>query len=553
MVDQSKSLRDCLVSSGLLNEAQVKEAIEEGRRTGETLIKSLLHKGLINEETLITFLEKEMEIPRVDLSSYLVDQKTIELVPIQIARKYKLIPLFKVGDVLTIAIVDPFDVLALDEVRNKSKCDVEPMVATSKEIDTAITQYYGVSGSVEALIKDVGAAKAAPAAALTDDAPVIKLVNLLIVRAIAEGASDVHIEPTEKHIRVRYRIDGMMRDVSTAPLYLLPSLITRVKVMGKMDIAESRLPQDGRFELKAEGKSIDVRVSVYPIIYGESIVMRLLDKSNVMITLEQLGLGDEVMRAFIEVIKRPFGIVLVTGPTGSGKTTTLYSTLNRIVTPEKNIMTIEDPVEYELPGVRQAQVNVKAGLEFANALRSMLRQDPDVLLVGEVRDEDTARVAIQSALTGHLVFSTLHTNDAAGSLGRLVNMGVEPFLIASAMAASVAQRLLRAICPKCKEPFEPPPEVLQKLGLSPNERVQFFHGKGCKNCRNTGYRGRTAIFEILVVDLKIQELILRRASTTELKQAAVAGGMKTMRDDGLRKAKEGLTTIDEVFRVTQLD
>ena len=553
MVDQSKSLRDCLVSSGLLNEAQVKEAIEEGRRTGETLIKSLLRKGTINEETLIAFLEKEMEIPRVDLASYLVDQKTIELVPIAAAKKYKIIPLFKVGDVLTVAMVDPFDVLALDEVRNKSKCDVEPMVATSKEIETAINQYYGVSGSVEALIKDVGESKTSAPADDEEEAPVIKLVNLLVFRAITEGASDIHMEPTEKNIRIRYRVDGLMHDVSTAPLYLLSSLVTRVKVMSKMDISESRIPLDGRFELKTEGKAIDVRVSSYPTIYGEALVMRLLDKSNVKITLEDLGFGDENLRVFEEIIKRPFGIVLVTGPTGSGKTTTLYATLNRILSPEKNIMTIEDPVEYELAGVRQAQVNVKAGLEFANALRSMLRQDPDVILVGEIRDAETARVAIQAALTGHLVFSTLHTNDAAGSLNRLVDMGVEPFLTASAMAGAIAQRLVRTICSKCKAPLETSPEALIKLGFKPGEKVEFFHGKGCKACRNTGYKGRTAIFEMLTVSLEIQELILRRASTAEIKQAAIQGGMRTLRADGLLKAKQGVTTLDEVLRATSLD
>lgn len=556
MVDQSKSLRECLVKSGLLSEAQVREAIEEGRHTGETLIKSILRKGMIDENTMISFLEKEMEIPRVDLFSYLVDQKTVDLVPISVARKYKLIPLFKVGDVLTVAMVDPFDVLALDEVRSKSKCDVEPMVATAKEIETAIGQYYGVAGSVEDLVKEIGQApSAAPTAVVapSDEAPVIKLVNLLILRAVSEGASDVHIEPTEKNVRIRYRVDGIMHDVSTAPLYLLSSIVTRIKVMSKMDIAESRLPQDGRFELKVEGKSIDARVSSFPSIYGEALVMRLLDKSSVLIGLGELGFDDANLKRFEEAVKRPYGIILVTGPTGSGKTTTLYATLSHILSPEKNIMTIEDPVEYELAGIRQAQVNLKAGLEFANALRSMLRQDPDVILVGEIRDVDTARVAIQAALTGHLVFSTLHTNDAPGSLTRLVDMGIEPFLTASAVAAAIAQRLVRTICSRCKVGYEPAKEVLEKIGFDVKEKVEFYRGKGCKACHNTGYRGRTAIFEILLVDSKIQELILRSASSAEIRQAAIQAGMKTLRDDGLLKVRQGLTTIDEVMRVTQLD
>jgi len=413
-----------------------------------------------------------MEIPRVDLSSYLVDQKILSLVPIAAAKKYKLMPLFKVGDVLTVAMVDPFDIMALDEVRSKSKCDVEPMVATSKDIDQAIAQYYGVAGSVEDLVKSIGPVEAAApvtAAPVEEEAPVTKLVNLLIIRAIMEKASDVHIEPTEKNIRIRYRVDGIMHDVSTAPAYLLSSIVTRIKVMAKMDISESRVPLDGRFELKVEGKVIDARVSSYPSIYGESMVMRLLDKSSVLFGLEELGFSDENLRKFEEIIKRPYGIILVTGPTGSGKTTTLYATLNKIVTPEKNIMTIEDPVEYELAGVRQSQVNLKAGLEFANALKSMLRQDPDIILVGEIRDLETARVAIQSALTGHLVFSTIHTNDAAGTLTRLTDMGIEPFLTASAVAAAIAQRLIRTICQRCKTPFTPSREVLEKIGFDPNK------------------------------------------------------------------------------------
>ncbi|MDD4179860.1 MAG: type II secretion system ATPase GspE [Candidatus Margulisbacteria bacterium] len=557
MVDQSKSLRDSLVKSGLLTEDQVREAIEEGRRTGETLLKSILRKKMLDENALINFLEKEMEIPRVDLSSYLVDQKTVNLLPISIAKKHKLIPLFKVGDVLTVAMVDPFDVLALDEVRTRTKSDVEPMIATAKEIDQAIAQYYGVAGSVDDLIKDMGPLPeqvlAPETAAPSEDAPIIKLVNMLVLRALTEGASDIHIEPTEKNIRIRYRVDGIMHDVSTTPLRLFSAIVTRIKVMGKMDIAESRLPQDGRFELKIENKVVDVRVSTFPSIYGEAIVMRLLDKSSVLFSLEELGFSDENMKIFSELVKRPYGIILVTGPTGSGKTTTLYATLNRIITPEKNIMTVEDPVEYELAGVRQSQINSKAGLEFSTALRSMLRQDPDVILVGEIRDSETAAIAIQAALTGHLVFSTLHTNDAAGTLTRLVDMGIEPFLTASSVAAVVAQRLVRTICPRCKAPFEPSKEILAKIGFDPSKKYEFFHGKGCKTCRSTGYKGRAAIFEVLVVDAQVQDLVLRKASTAEIKQVAIKNGMKTLRDDGLLKVLAGKTTIDEVIRVTQLD
>ena len=558
MVDRSKSLRESLIKGGLLSEDQIKIAIEEGRKTGETLIKSILKKNLVDEEVLISFLEKEMDFPRVDLSSYLVDKKIISLVPYATAKKYKMMPLFKVGDVLTVAMVDPFDILALDEVRSKSKCDVEPMVATSKDIEQAIHQYYGVAGSVETLIKSIGPVEEeivplAPGGAPVEEAPVVKLVSILILRAVAEGASDVHMEPTAEHVRIRYRVDGIMHDVSTAPLYLHSAMVTRIKVMAKMDIAESRVPQDGRFELKTEEKDIDVRVSSYPSIYGESLVMRLLDKGTVMYGLDQLGFLDQNLKIFEETIKRPYGIILVTGPTGSGKTTTLYATLNHIVSPEKNIMTVEDPVEYELPGVRQSQINPKAGLEFANALRSIVRQDPDVILVGEIRDSETARVAIQAALTGHLVFSTLHTNDAAGSLTRLLDMEIEPFLTASSVASVIAQRLVRNVCPRCKVPFTPPKEILEKMGFDLKKEHTFYHGKGCKNCRGTGYKGRTGIFEILVVDERIRELILKKASASEIKQVAVQAGMKTLRDDGLLKVAEGVTTLDEVMRVTQLD
>lgn len=557
MVDRSKSLRESLLKSGLLSEGQIKTAIEAGRKSGDTLIKSILKLNLVEEEALISFLEKEMDFPRVDLASYLVDKKIINIVPYQTSRKYKLMPLFKVGDVLTVAMVDPFDILALDEVRTKSKCDVEPMVATSKDIEQAINQYYGIAGSVDDLIKSIGpvggVAPAVPAGVPTEEAPIAKLLNILILRAVMERASDVHIEPTQENVRIRYRIDGIMRDVATAPIYLHSSIVTRLKVLAKMDIAESRVPQDGRFELKTEEKDVDVRVSSYPSMYGESLVMRLLDKENVMFGLEDLGFSKENLKNFEESIKRPYGIILVTGPTGSGKTTTLYATLNHIVTPEKNIMTIEDPIEYELRGIRQSQINVKAGLEFANALRSMVRQDPDVILVGEIRDTETAAVAIQAALTGHLVFSTLHTNDAAGSLTRLIDMGIEPFLTASSVAASIAQRLVRTVCPRCKASFTPPKELLERIGFDPKKEYTFFEGKGCKNCRGTGFKGRMGIFEILVVDEEIRSLILKKASADEIKKAAIKAGMKTLRDDGLLKVVEGKTTLDEVLRVTQLD
>ncbi|OGC35715.1 hypothetical protein A2311_00560 [candidate division WOR-1 bacterium RIFOXYB2_FULL_48_7] len=555
MAEQSKSLRELLVKSGLLTEDQVKLAIEAGRSSGETLVKSLLKKNLIDEAIMISFLEKEMEIPRVDLSTYLIDPKTIALVPLATAKKYQLIPLFKVGNVLTVAISDPFDVIALDEVREKSHCDVEPMVATARDIEQAIAQHYGLSGSVDDLVKTIEpkGQEDQHIAGPSEDAPVTKLVSLFITKAVEEKASDIHIEPTVQYVRVRYRVDGVLHDSSTAPSYLLSPIVNRIKVMGKMDISKSRVAQDGRFELKVEGRVVDVRVSTFPTIYGECIVMRLLDKSAVLYKLKEIGFSDYNFGLYEKLINRPHGIILVTGPTGSGKTTTLYATLNHILSPEENIMTVEDPVEYELPGIRQSQVNTKAGFDFANALPYILRQDPDVVLVGEIRDVDTARMAIQAALTGHLVFATLHTNDAAGSLNRLIYMGVESYLIASAVAGAVAQRLVRTICPRCKEPYNPTKEVLKELGLDINKQYTFYRGKGCKFCHDSGFHGRSSIFEILTVNEQIQNMIVQKASSNDVKQLAVANGMKLMRTDGLEKALAGETTIEEVIRVTELD
>ncbi len=386
---------------------------------------------------------------------------------------------------------------------------------------------------------------------LAEESPVTKLVSLLVTQAAEERASDIHIDPEENRVRVRYRIDGVLHEFSSPPSHLHAAISSRIKVMAGLDIAETRIPQDGRFSYSFEGREIDVRVSTYPSIYGEAVVMRLLDKKAALIPLSDLGFSDDNLKLFENVIKRPYGIILVTGPTGSGKTTTLYSTLNHINSPELNIMTIEDPVEYELAGIRQAQVNVKAGLVFANALRSMLRQDPDVILVGEIRDFETARVAIEAALTGHLVFSTLHTNDAPGALTRLTDMGVEPFLTASATAAVMAQRLVRKICNACKEEIKLPSDAIKEFEILKGKTI--YHGRGCKACHNTGYLGRTSIFEIFVMSEEIRQLVVAREATSKIKEIAIKQGMKTLRDDGLLKVAKGITTLDEVLRATQLD
>jgi len=553
MAEKRKDLREALVKSGLLTEEQVHQAQDEVRRTGDSLIRVILKNKLLDEKTVLKFLEEEMGFPQLNLSSYLIDQKTIESVPPATVKKYNVIPLFLVGTTLTVAIADPFDVRAIDEIRKKTNLSVEVMAAAPSDINQAIVQYYGVAGTLEEVLASMAtpeAAAAPPSAA--EEAPITKLVNLLIVQAVSEKASDIHIEPQENRTRIRYRIDGIMHEVSSAPAHLHSSIVSRIKIMSRLDIAETRIPQDGRFETKYENRGIDVRVSSYPNIYGETMVMRLLDKEAMLFSLADLGFTQEMLSKFGEMIRRPYGIILVTGPTGSGKTTTLYATLQSINTPERNIVTIEDPVEYELAGIRQSQVNPKAGLVFANALRSLLRQDPDVILVGEIRDLETSGVAIEAALTGHLVFSTLHTNDAPGALNRLVDMGVEPFLISSATAGVIAQRLVRKICSNCKVPQEVPQEFLAKFNMQ-DKKHTFFHGKGCKTCRGTGYKGRTAIFEILVIDEKLREMVIAKASSSAMKQVAVAAGMRTLRDDGIQKAIAGATTLDEVMRVTQLD
>ncbi|MBI5699479.1 type II/IV secretion system protein [Candidatus Saganbacteria bacterium] len=554
MAEKKRDLRESLVSSGLLTAEQVKESVEESRRSGDSLVKVILRKKLLDEATIVKFLEEVMGFPRVSLASYLVDQKTLDAVPPAVVKKYGVVPLFLVENTLSVAMVDPFDVKALDEVRKRTGFDVEAMVAAPSDINQAVIQYYGVAGTLEEVLATVATPEAAAAPlAATEEAPITKLVNLVIAQAVDEKASDIHIEPEAKRTRIRYRIDGIMHEVSSPPSHLHSSIVSRIKVMSRMDIAETRVPQDGRFEFKFENRAIDVRVSTFPIIYGEVVVMRLLDKQAMIFSLADLGFTEENLAKFKEMYSRPYGIILVTGPTGSGKTTTLYATLQSINSPERNIVTVEDPVEYELPGIRQSQVNTKAGLVFANALRSLLRQDPDIILVGEIRDLETSSVAIEAALTGHLVFSTLHTNDAPGALTRLVDMGVEPFLISSSVAGVIAQRLVRKICSNCKVPQEVAKDVLDHFKELKDKKLTFYHGKGCKTCRNTGYRGRTGIFEMLTLNPEIQDLIMNKAPSNQVKEVAVRSGMKTLREDGISKVIAGMTTLDEVLRVTQLD
>lgn len=554
---ERKSLGEAMVELGLITPEKLKEAKQEAERTRESLRRVLVKLGMIDEEAIVSFIEEQMGIPRMDLSNYLIDPKTLEFVPENLARKYLLIPLFKIGETLTVAMVDPMDVFAIDELRLKTHCEIEPVVVSERELLKALDQYYGAKGTMEDVIKSIDKDKLGlkegvepglkTLEGLVEEAPVVKLVNLMIIEAIKAGASDIHIEPDENVMRTRYRVDGVLHEVTSPPKHLQPAVISRIKILSGMDIAEKRIPQDGRFQLKLENRQIDLRVSTVPTVYGENVVLRLLDLMSILLGLSELGFSSEALEIYEKLIRKSYGIILVTGPTGSGKTTTLYSSISTINSPEKNIITIEDPIEYRLELVRQMQVNPKAGLTFANGLRSILRQDPDIIMVGEIRDLETAEIAIQAALTGHLVFSTLHTNDAPGAITRLVDMGVEPFLIASSVIGIIAQRLVRKICNDCKELYTP--AFLKDMGIS--EKVKFHRGKGCKKCMDTGYKGRIGIFELMVPNDELRALTVAKASANEIRRAALKSGMKTMRDDGVEKAKTGITTLEEVLRVTQ--
>ena len=557
MTQTKKSIGQSLVETGRLSPEALKAAEEEAQEKSLPLDELLVQKNLISQEERGMFLADQMGVLYVDLENYLIDPKAIALIPESFAKEKHLVPIFLIGGTLTIAMADPQNVLVVDELRRTTKCEIEPCFATEGAIQNAIDQYYGMSGSLGELINGIDKTELVVEAEkkektpeqLAEETPVIKLVNMLIMQAAKDRASDIHLEPTKDLLRVRYRIDGVLHEVATSPMNLHPAVTSRVKILSKMDIAEKRIPQDGRFQMKIEGKEIDLRVSSFPTVYGENIVMRLLDRRSVMIGFEELGFSGPMLKEYQQLIRRPYGIILVTGPTGSGKTTTLYSTLQTINSIEKNIITVEDPVEYHLELIRQCHVNPKIGLTFASGLRSILRQDPDIVMVGEIRDVETAEISIHAALTGQLVFSTLHTNDAPSAVTRLVDMGIEPFLISSSLVGVLAQRLVRVICPRCKLAYTPSSDLLKMMGFPPD--ALLYKGKGCNHCKNTGYRGRIAIFQLMVMTPGIREMVLKNASGDVIRQEAQKTGMTTLRDDGLDKARQGLTTLEEVLRVTQ--
>ena len=556
-----KSLEESLIERNLIAKDDIKKALEESKKSGEPIRKSLAKLGLVKEEDLIAIYETELNIPKANLANLTLDPKLLSLIPEHFARRNHILPIFKSGKNISVAMSDPLNIIILDELRLKTGCNIEPAVATQQEINQAINSYYGTGlGSIEEVINDINTEAVkfeeteeidpSKLQDMAEEAPIIKLVNVMLLNAIRDRASDVHVEPEENVLKIRTRIDGILHDAATVPKHLQAAVLSRIKIMSDMNIALKRTPQDGRFQLKTENGSIDFRVSSFPTIYGENIVMRILDTSSVLLGLEQIGFDKQNLKTFQRLIDAPHGIILVTGPTGSGKTTTLYSALNTINSPDKNIITVEDPVEYRLRGIRQSQINPQAGMTFASGLRSILRQDPDIIMVGEIRDLETSEIAIQAALTGHLVFSTLHTNDAPGALTRLTDMGVEPFLIASSIIGVLAQRLVRKICTKCKTEYKDSGKALENLGATNVKNEKTFIGKGCKACKNTGYKGRYGLFELMTLSDKIKELIISKASTNVITKVARDEGMLTLREDGIKKVLDGITSIEEVVRVT---
>ena len=552
MTKKRKYLGDMLVAEGLITQEQLNHALTAQKTTNERLGRILVKLRYVTDEDIIRVLEVQLGIPFVELAAMTISRELAMTVPAALAVRHLVIPIKKEGRQLTLAMADPTNFFAIDDVSMVTGCEVIPVFASERDIHHFINQFYGVK-LVEQVVNKLNTddSQVSPGPSAPEEAPVISLVNSLISQAIKDRASDIHIEPQEQHVRVRLRVDGMLRAGVTIPKGNYPSILSRIKIISELDISEKRLPQDGRVKVTEQGREIDLRVSTMPTIMGEKVVIRILDQHAGVFDVAKLGFSQENFVKYRRLYKQSYGMVLVTGPTGSGKTTTLYSTLMELNNPFRNVITVEDPVEYRLPGINQIQVNPKADLTFSRGLRSILRQDPNIIMVGEIRDFETAETAIRAALTGHLVFSTLHTNDAPGAINRLIDMAVEPFLVASSVLGAVSQRLVRLICPECKHAYEPEPDSLERtfLGAGPAEKVTLYKGSGCSYCNHSGYMGRMAIHEVMVVSSHIRTLITRRASYDELTAAARAEGMITMRQDGLAKALQGLTTVEEVMRV----
>jgi type IV pilus assembly protein PilB len=597
----SERLGELLVRRNLITPDQLRKALEDQKSNGSRLESALVKLGYIKEDELLSFLSAQYRVPSVKISKIEVNPNVVKLVPSSVAKKHFIIPTNRVGTRLTLAMLDPSNIPVIDEVKFITGFRVEPVVASETEIIDAIKKYYGGGGNLASLgsktfdakdftLDDDAASVAGEGGISLDDevvnvddfdslvhgavenvevveqqaqddsediqGPIIKIVNGILIKAIKLGASDIHFEPYERTFRVRYRIDGVLHRAMALPLQIKNAMTSRLKIMSKLDIAERRLPQDGRIKLRmGKGREMDFRVSTVPTLFGEKVVLRLLDKGALQLDMAKLGFEESSLADLQYAIHRPVGMILVTGPTGSGKTTTLYSALSELNKESENVMTAEDPIEYNFMGINQVQMHEDIGLTFASTLRAFLRQDPDIIMVGEIRDFETAQIAIQAALTGHLVLSTVHTNDAPGTVTRMIDMGIEPFLISSAVILILAQRLIRKICSECKEQVQVHPQLLIDLGVPPEEVKTFptFKGKGCPICSGTGYKGRLGLYEVMLLKDEVKELILARASTTEIKKEAIRLGMKTLRQSGIHKIKTGMTTIEEVLRATMED
>jgi type IV pilus assembly protein PilB len=559
VVSDGTPLGSLLIDEGLLTEAQLDAAVAEQARTGKPLGRLLIEQGTISEAELVRTLARQVGLEFVDLNDRTIDGSVAALVTESLARRYQAIPIGWEDGRLVVAMADPSNVFAVDDIRALAGAEVRTVVATASQIIETIERFFRVDGEVDEVMQaatdEAGEeTDLAGLSAIVEDAPIVKFVNLLVNQAVGDRASDIHVEPNETDLRIRFRIDGVLHEVMRSPRSIQAGVISRLKVMADINIAERRLPQDGRITMRISGRSIDLRVATLPTVYGEKVVMRILDKSQAVLRLEDLGFLPEALARFEGAYTKPYGTILVTGPTGSGKSTTLYSTLNQLNTADRNIITVEDPVEYRLPGINQIQINPKAGLTFPSALRSILRADPDIVLVGEIRDKETAVIGIEAALTGHLVLSTLHTNDAASTPMRLVEMGIEPFLVISALDCVVAQRLARRLCDKCKEPFQPTEAELTEAGwpgeeLDAGEWPTLHRAIGCGACGRTGYRGRFGIHEVMVMSEELQRLVIERRSSEDLQKVALMQGMLSMRSDGLRKVGMGMTSLEEIFRV----
>lgn len=563
LLSQAIRLGELLIQEGHLTEEQLERALKLQKRENKKLGELLIGAGMVADDEVLSSLSRHLGMPAVRLRPGLIDPQIVDVVDKDVAEKHAIIPLFKVGNVLTLAMAEPQALLVVDDLERSTGLHIQPVIALEMNIRQFVKQYYAQSVKIDTFVASLDEAEvdivdteaidedvALDLSEISDGSPVVNLVNVSIMQAVKEGASDIHVEPDKRCVRIRYRIDGMLHDLMTPPKEWHAAITSRIKVLGRMDIAEKRIPQEGRIHIVVENREIDLRISSMPTILGEKVVIRVLDKSNLQLNLDKLGYSQEMVLAIKRMLAKPHGLFLVTGPTGSGKTTTLYSALDLLRNSERNIITIEDPVEYQLELVNQIQVHDAIGMTFARALRSVLRQDPDIVMVGEIRDEETAKIAVQSALTGHLVLSTLHTNDSPGAVARLLNMGIEPYLLASSLIGVVAQRLMRTICPKCKSTYFPEESLLETIGWSGSQNRAFHRGQGCQVCHDSGFKGRVAIAETLELTRDLRQLILRRPSGNEIKNLLRGQGQwQELKDEGMRCVKQGITSIDEMLRV----